>query len=73
MDVVVVGEYQVRGFLGQVCPDLAHRDPDVRGLEGGCVVDAVPDHGHRVAVLLKETDQSLLLRRGDAGEYPDSG
>ena len=44
----------------------SHRDPDVRSLQGGNVVDPVPGHGDDMAVRLQSLNDVALL----AGSHP---
>lgn len=65
---IVVGEHHVRSFLGGLCPSVPHGNADVRLLECGGVVDAVPRHGDDLAPALQRHDQSQLLFRRDTRE-----
>ena len=51
-------------------PD-AHRDADVRRLQGRRVVHAVARHRHDVAGLLEEPDEADLVLRRDPGDHAD--
>ena len=57
----------VRGLDGDVRPG-PDREADIGLGEGGCVVDAVADHGHRPALELELADLVGLVLREDLGE-----
>jgi hypothetical protein len=44
-------------------------DSDVGLRQSGCVVDAVADHRHELALLLERLDVLGLVLREDLGEY----
>ncbi len=63
--VGVVDEHEVGRLAGEVCAARAHGDADVRGGEGGRVVDAVAGDGDRLVALLEDPDEAqLVLGRG---------
>ena len=65
---IVVGEHQLRGFLGHLRTLPAHGDAGVGALQRGGVVDPVAGHRHHVAVGLQGCDQPELMLRTGAGE-----
>jgi hypothetical protein len=68
---VVIGQHHVRGFLGDLGPGDAHRDPDVGLLERGRVVHAIAGHGYYLVVLLERTNDAQLVRGGHPCEHRD--
>ena len=67
---VVVEQHQVRRLARDVRAPSAHRDADVRGLQGGRVVDAVSRHRHDLAVRFEGLHQPQFLLGHDPGEKP---
>jgi hypothetical protein len=64
---VPLEENQVRGILGHV-DGVRDGDPNVGGVEGRGIVDAVAQEAHDVVVAFERKQDARLLRRGDAGE-----
>ena len=67
---IVVGEDHAPGVLGHLGP-RSHGDADVGRLDGGRVVDAVPRHGHHLALPLQGVDQQDLVLGSDPAHDPD--
>ena len=63
----VVGQDDVRDVAGHRAA-AAHGHPDLGGLEGARVVDAVADHRHVAALPAQGADDALLLFRRDPAE-----
>src|ERR1700694_4341812 len=57
----------VCGFLGDVD---SRGDADVGGLEGGAVVDAIPQESDDMPLRMKRADHTGFLRWGELGENP---
>ena len=70
---VVVEQGHSGGFLAHIGSGDAHRDADVRLLQGWRIVDAVSGHRHDLAAVLPGLDDAELVRRRDAREHRDPG
>ena len=66
---IVIREHHVRGLLGDLGALLAHGDADIGALQRGRIVDAVPGHGHDMAVGLNAADQAQLMLGVHASEH----
>ena len=65
---VVVRQDHIRCALRYVRAAFSHCTADICGLQGGCVVHAVPCHGYDLARCLKCFDNAHLMLRGYAGK-----
>ena len=71
---VVAHERDVRGLHRHRRTGRAHRHPDIRRGQGGCIVDTVADHRHRVSLTLELGDSVELVLGQHAGpDLVDSG
>ena len=65
---VVIQEHQGSRFARHVRASSAHGDADMRGFQGGRVVDAVTGHRHHFALGFERLNDAQLLLRHDSGE-----
>ena len=64
----VVQQDHVGGVLGHVGSGDPHGHADVRGLQGGGIVDSVPGHGGDLSGPLQGLNDPQLIRGRDPGE-----
>ena len=64
---VLLQQDQIRRLLGDV-GGRVHRDADVRGAQGGSVVDSVAHESDDVPLAPQDADDPLLVRGREAGE-----
>ena len=69
---VVVDQRDVGGVHGDVASHAAHGDAHIRLFQGGCIVDAVPDHADMMSLLLVGVDPvQFVLRQAARMDFVD--